>query len=239
MSPSVITPVPHRGLSVPPHLVSSPFRPLSSLHYITISPVFLAKLFPHFTPAVYSLFPTPNPRPGFLKEGLSIFSIASPQPQSSSLGCFSPPVYATFRNKGQDPSSSSQFGGQVVNDAEHKSPWLCQKAPRRALPWTSFSVPAATDKSTVSTNRNIKQPSTRCAQTVISQELLTWLNLGIFHRRHAWTYIFFITLSLPNYGFLFQSVLHLPWEAVLEKKKFLERADESKMSLQNQTEVVT
>lgn len=105
-------------------------------------------------------FPTPTPRPGFLQRGPSIFCTPSPQPQSFSLGCFSPPIYTTSTNKTRAPTSSP-FGVQEVNDTECRSPWLCQKAPRRALPETSCSVPAAIDHSTVSADRNIKEFSSQ------------------------------------------------------------------------------
>jgi len=103
------------------------------LLFRTISPVFCARLLATFHPSSFHpWFSKPAPRPGFLRRG------PSPRPQSFCLGCFSPPIYATSTNKGQDPSSSPS-GVQEGNDAERKSLWLCQEAPRRALPETSCS----------------------------------------------------------------------------------------------------
>lgn len=109
------------------------------LLFCTISPVFLARLLAKLHPSSFHpRFSIPAPRPSFLQRGPNIFYTPSPQPQSFSPSCFSPPTYATSTNKGQDPSSSP-FGVQEVNDAEHKSQCLCQEAPRRALPETSCS----------------------------------------------------------------------------------------------------
>lgn len=143
------SPVPPPKFHVPRSLFPRSWSPALIGHFSlfsTISPIFLAQLSPTFHPSSSQpQFPTPAPRPGFLQWGPSIFSTPSPQFQSFTAGCFSPPVYPNSTNEGQVPSSSS-LGVQEAIDTEHKSAWLYQKAPRRALPETSHSVPAAINR---------------------------------------------------------------------------------------------
>lgn len=157
-SPCATTPAPCRGLPVPSPPDSSPGRPLSTLQHNL--PGFPCQAVGHIT---FQQYPAPVSHPNsqtrFLTAGPQ-YLLHSKSPASIFLGCFSPPVYATSTNKGQDPSSSPS-GVQEVNGTGHKSLWLCQEAPRRALPKTSRSVPAATDQSRVSTDRNIKEISSQ------------------------------------------------------------------------------
>lgn len=143
---------------VPSFLVSS--GPDSHfLLFSTISPIFLVQLLPTFHPSSFQpQFPTPAPRPGFLQWGPNIFSTPSTQFQSFTAGCFSLPVYANSANKVQVPSFSL-LGIQEAIDTEHKSPWLYQEAPRRALP----------ENLPVSPCSHIDRPEHKSAQTETSK----------------------------------------------------------------------
>lgn len=154
-------PLCHHGSSVSqaPCALTPGFQPgWATFNSSTWSPqFFLPGRCPHFTPEVSSPSFPPLLPDQVSHSGAQVSS--TPQvliPQSFSLGCFSPPVYATSTNEAQDPFFSL-FGVQEVDGTEHNSPWLYQEVPRRAQPETSCSVHAAIDWSTVSTDRNTKE----------------------------------------------------------------------------------
>lgn len=164
-SPVPTSSVPPPKFHVPGSLFPHSWSPALIDHFppfSTISPIFLVQLWPTFHPSSFQpQFPTLTPRPVFLQWGPSTFSTPSPQFQSFTAGCFSPPVYANSTNKGQFPSSSL-LGIQEVIDTEHKSPWLYQEAPRRELPEISHSVPAAIDRP------EHKSPQTETSKTSVA-----------------------------------------------------------------------
>lgn len=147
-SPLSSSPVPPPKFHVPGSLFPYSWFPALIglfLLFSTISPIFLVQLSPTFNPSSFQpQFPTPAPRPALL-QWAQVPSLL--QVPSSSLSLQAALVHL-FMPTPQIKTRSFPLHhmGSRRSLTQSTSPWLYLETPRRALPETSRSVPAAIDR---------------------------------------------------------------------------------------------